>query len=316
MKRRVLRDLTNNVGVSAEGGNFPERKQDTEVGQCVVAQLARKENSCGPSVSFNSKSTENVYAPIGLEEIYVLLNKHNFVCSEALAAGEITMNMRSILVDWMIEVVDEYSLEPETLFLSVAYVDMCLHRLSICRAELQLLGVTCIFIAAKYEEIYAPQIEKLCYITDNSYDRTQIIDMERMVLDCLNFSVMLTTTNTVVTLLLAQLCVDNICTIFAAFLSEMTLMRGELSKFSPVINAGACIFLAEFYTGNNTPSVQQFFINDSEQLRKCIQLLHLNVQEFDKKSYHALSEKYVDHNDLQISDELRGKDLRDTDLFA
>lgn len=315
MKHGVLRDLTNNTRGSKEGGRFSERKQGTEVGHCDLVQLSRKENSCCPSVSFNSISTENVCAPLGLKEVYDLLTKHNFVRSEALAAGEITVNMRSILVDWMIEVAEEYSLQPETLFLSVAYVDMCLHRLSICRAELQLLGVTCIFIAAKYEEIYAPQIEELCYITDNSYNRTQIIDMERMILNCLNFSVMLTTTNTVLTLLLAQLRVDNICTRFAAFLSEMTLMRGELSHFSPVINAGACIFLAEFYTGSNAPSVQQFFIKDNEQLQKCIQLLHLNVQEFDKKSYHALSEKYMDNELLHISDQLRGRDLRDTDLF-
>ena len=49
------------------------------------------------------------------------------------------------------------------------------------RAKLQLVGVTCMLIAAKYEEIYAPQVDEFCYITDNTYDRSQVLGMERTV---------------------------------------------------------------------------------------------------------------------------------------
>lgn len=49
------------------------------------------------------------------------------------------------------------------------------------RAKLQLVGVGCMLIAAKYEEIYAPQVEEFCYITDNTYDRPQVLSMERQV---------------------------------------------------------------------------------------------------------------------------------------
>lgn len=51
----------------------------------------------------------------------------------------------------------------------------------VVRAKLQLVGVGCMLIAAKYEEIYAPQVEEFCYITDNTYDRPQVLSMERQV---------------------------------------------------------------------------------------------------------------------------------------
>ena len=42
------------------------------------------------------------------------------------------------------------------------------------RSRLQLVGVTCLLLAAKYEEIYAPNIEEFCYITDNTYSRGDV----------------------------------------------------------------------------------------------------------------------------------------------
>lgn len=39
---------------------------------------------------------------------------------------DINATMRGILVDWLVEVAEEYKLVPDTLFLSVAYIDRCL----------------------------------------------------------------------------------------------------------------------------------------------------------------------------------------------
>ena len=38
---------------------------------------------------------------------------------------DINMNMRAILVDWLVEVSEEYKLHDETLFLAVNYIDRC-----------------------------------------------------------------------------------------------------------------------------------------------------------------------------------------------
>ena len=61
---------------------------------------------------------------------------------------DITFTMRSILIDWLIEVGEEYKLGTETLFLAVSYIDRFLSHMSVQRAKLQLVGTACMFIAA------------------------------------------------------------------------------------------------------------------------------------------------------------------------
>lgn len=95
---------------------------------------------------------------------------------------EINYKMRTILVDWMIEVCDEYKLHSETLFLAVGMIDRFLSNMSIPRHNFQLLGTTALFIASKYEEIYPPEIMEFVYITDDSYTKYQILNMEKFLL--------------------------------------------------------------------------------------------------------------------------------------
>lgn len=55
------------------------------------------------------------------------------------------------------------------------------------RKSLQLVGVTAMFIAAKYEEMYAPEIGDFVYITDNAYSQAQIREMEIKIMSVLGF---------------------------------------------------------------------------------------------------------------------------------
>ena len=59
--------------------------------------------------------------------------------------------MRAILLDWMMEVSSEFLMKRETYHLAVMYVDKYLSKLTILKQELQLLGVTSMFIASKME---------------------------------------------------------------------------------------------------------------------------------------------------------------------
>ena len=61
---------------------------------------------------------------------------------------DITYSMRSILVDWLVEVAEEYRLQTETLYLAVSYIDRFLSYMSVVRAKLQLVGTAAMFIAA------------------------------------------------------------------------------------------------------------------------------------------------------------------------
>ena len=101
----------------------------------------------------------------------------------------INEKMRSILIDWLVEVHHKFKLAEETLFLTVNIIDRYLEKTQITREKLQLLGVGSMLVACKYEEIYPPEIKDFVFITDSAYTAEEVIDMENKVLRCLEFNV-------------------------------------------------------------------------------------------------------------------------------
>merc|ERR1711860_301605 len=97
--------------------------------------------------------------------------------------------MRAVLVDWLIQVHQQFNLLQETLYLTIAVLDRFLQVYAgkVERKQLQLVGVAAMFIASKYEEMYAPEIGDFVYITDRAYTESQIREMEMRILDTLGF---------------------------------------------------------------------------------------------------------------------------------
>jgi hypothetical protein len=96
--------------------------------------------------------------------------------------------MRAILVDWLVDVHLKFKMVPETLFVCVSLIDRYLEKVPVTRQYLQLVGVTAMFIASKYEEIYPPQIKDFIEVTDNSYTRAEVLQMEGSILEILEFN--------------------------------------------------------------------------------------------------------------------------------
>ncbi|KAG5519474.1 hypothetical protein PMAC_002101 [Pneumocystis sp. 'macacae'] len=100
---------------------------------------------------------------------------------------ELQWKMRGILVDWLIEVHAKFRLLPETLFLSVNIIDRFL-SLRVCSLpKLQLVGITALFIAAKYEEVMCPSIKNFIYMADGGYTNEEILKAEQYVLQVLGY---------------------------------------------------------------------------------------------------------------------------------
>lgn len=128
---------------------------------------------------------------------------------------DINERMRSILIDWLIEVVNvpsavisdaelsylnkfvhssmvvwqfihahsdqqvhhKFELREETLFLTVNLIDRFLEKQAVIRKKLQLVGLVAMLLACKYEEISAPLVEDLVLISDKAYTRKEILEM-------------------------------------------------------------------------------------------------------------------------------------------
>ena len=100
---------------------------------------------------------------------------------------EIQWPMRTVLMEWLVQVHHRFNLLPETLFLCVNYIDRFLSCKVVSLGKLQLVGATAIFIAAKYEEINCPSVQEIVYMVDNGYSIDEILKAERFMLTMLQF---------------------------------------------------------------------------------------------------------------------------------
>lgn len=83
--------------------------------------------------------------------------------------------MRAILVDWLIEVHSKFRLQRETLYITISVIDRYLSIRHCSKAQLQLVGVSALLIACKYEEIYPPDLKDFVYITDRAYTKQDVL---------------------------------------------------------------------------------------------------------------------------------------------
>ncbi|XP_022154959.1 cyclin-A2-4-like isoform X2 [Momordica charantia] len=165
--------------------------------------------------------------------------------------SDITQSMRGILVDWLVEVSEEYKLVPDTLYLTVFFIDWFLSQNHIERQKLQLLGITCMLIASKYEEICAPRVEDFCFITDSTYTKEEVLKMEGQILKHMGFQLSAPTAKsflrryvraaqtTYKTPSLELECLAN-------YLAELTLVDYGFLNFLPSVIAASAVFLSKW----------------------------------------------------------------------
>jgi hypothetical protein len=100
---------------------------------------------------------------------------------------ELEWKMRGILVDWLLEVHTRFRLLPETLFLAVNIIDRFLSCKVVQLDRLQLVGVTAMFIASKYEEVLSPHVQNFKHVADDGFTEAEILQAERFVLGALDY---------------------------------------------------------------------------------------------------------------------------------
>ncbi|KAF6138463.1 hypothetical protein GIB67_022497 [Kingdonia uniflora] len=164
---------------------------------------------------------------------------------------DITQSMRGILVDWLVEITEEYKPTPETLYFAVYLIDPFLSFNCIERQKLQLVGITCMLIASKYEEICVPHVEEFCFITDSTYTRVEVLQMESQVLNCLGFQVSVPTIQSFLRRFVraAQASYKDPSPkleFLTNYLAEFSLVEYDFLKILPSLIATSTVFLARW----------------------------------------------------------------------
>jgi hypothetical protein len=157
---------------------------------------------------------------------------------------DINEKMRAILVDWIIEVHLKFKLLPETLFLTISLIDRYLERVQVKRNYLQLVGVTSMLVASKYEEIYAPEVKDFVYITDKAYTNEEIFEMEHSILSTLEFNVMIPSSYRFLERFTKIADATPKMVNLARYLIELPLIEQRMLKYSPSNLAASSVYLA------------------------------------------------------------------------
>lgn len=116
--------------------------------------------------------------------------KINYTLSKSKAGVHyIRPSVRAILIDWLVEVHEKFQCFPETLYLAINIMDRFLSENKVNTDRLQLLAVTALFIATKFEEIHLPKLAEYAYITDGAATKEDIKTAELYMLTRLDFEI-------------------------------------------------------------------------------------------------------------------------------
>lgn len=131
----------------------------------LIHQIEDIDVNDGDNPQLLSEYVNDIYAYLfKLENIFPI--RENFLAQQV----DVTPKMRSVLLDWINEVHNQFSLELETYHMTVSMIDRFLqNNQSTPRRYLQLVGVTCLFMASKYEELMPPEISDFVYVTGKSF---------------------------------------------------------------------------------------------------------------------------------------------------
>ncbi|BFG28647.1 hypothetical protein CerSpe_149210 [Prunus speciosa] len=197
-----------------------------------------------------------------------------------LIQADITPHMRGILVNWLIEVHFKFELMQETLYLMVTLLDQYLSQVTIKKDEMQLVGLTALLLASKYEDFWHPRVKELISISAESYTRDQVLGMEKLMLKKLKFRLNAPTPYVFMLRFLKAAQSEPKLEHLAFYLIELCLVEYEASRFKPSLLCAAALYVARCtlqITPAWTPLLCKHARYDVSQIRDCAEMI-LKVQ--------------------------------------
>jgi len=211
--------------------------------------------------------------------------------------SDINSNMRAVLIDWLVEVHRMFKLIPETLFMAVSLIDRFLSLSStVSRETLQVLGTTALFIASKYEEIYAPECMDFVYVCDGTCTKQQILKMEQTVLNTLHFNLTHPTALHFLRRFSKASGSDYLLHTLCKYLIEISLLDINLLKYTPSLIAAAAVYLGRAMAGKGpywTPTLEHYSTYKESKVRECACVFNAFLKKNQKStSLKAIKTKY------------------------
>lgn len=251
------------------------------------------------------------------------LPTHNYL-EDPDSAYHLRPSMRAILVDWLVEVHEKFQCYPETLFLTINVMDRFLAKNKVTLSKLQLLAVTSLFIAAKFEEVTLPKLSDYAYITDGAASKHDIKSAEMFMLTSLSFDIAWPNPMNFLRRISKADSYDFQTRSIGKFLLEYTMCCHKFINVKPSVMSAMSMFIARRISQRNEPVWDETFkhysgdidaLNDQGFQDLCKELIHeiaspqtrldSLILKFKKPKYGAIyykvydwCKKQVENNDL------------------
>jgi len=229
---------------------------------------------------------------------------------------EVTEKMRLILVSWLTEVHKKFRLLDETLYLTIHIIDFCLHskESSWNKANFQLLGISSMLLACKYEEIYYPEIKDFYYVTDKAFSVQQILECEFKICKILDYLILTCYPIRFLELYRFIFNINDSQFFFCKLILEISLMDSRFLEFDKSLITLAAVFVMGKSMDNKFESFQFDFYkelgNRKNEFKECARLIgnHLD-NSLDTDSFRIIKERYVKNihrlEQIYIADKLK-----------
>ncbi|XP_014298253.1 G2/mitotic-specific cyclin-B3 [Microplitis demolitor] len=202
--------------------------------------------------------------------------------------------MRSLLVDWMVEVQESFELNHETLYLAVKLVDLYLTKVTVGKETLQLLGAASLFIASKFDERIPPMVEDFLYICDGAYSQRELTRMEMNVLKIVDFDLGIPLSYRFLRRYARCIKVSMPTLTLARYILEYSLMDYATITFSDSKIAAAALFLALQMKdlGGWTPTLEYYTGYKVDDIKNIVNVLNQGLHRKYKDALATVRNKY------------------------
>ncbi|KAJ6242683.1 cyclin-a2-4 [Anaeramoeba flamelloides] len=254
----------------------------------------------GKNPQYVTEFVQDIYQNKKLKEIEQM-TPLNFLSMQ----NQVTEEMRGILFDWLCEAHLKFELKTEVLYLTCKIIDKFLAKKNVPVKLLQLIGITAMLIASKYEEIYPPEVNDFVYISDKTFTKNEILKAESLILNILGFRVTFVSSYSFISRYLKAAAISTHFSnsqylklkLLANYYLELTIPRIEMIKYKPSQLASAAIFLAlKTLRSKNTNST-------------CLKKNKISKMQFitnNKKYWTPTLQHYTNFKLIELYDPIKG----------
>ena len=129
---------------------------------------------------------ENIILDNNIKELHK--HKTNYLIYQP----DLSIKRRFILLDWIMEVSSQLHFKRKTYYTCINLIELYFSKCIVNTNQIQLVGIACLLISAKNEEITIPTLPYFTKVCDNLYTKSDIRNQEIMILKSLNWRIQYT----------------------------------------------------------------------------------------------------------------------------